>query len=345
VKETEAHPSRSLGFLSRLHDGELSAGELAEFEAHRAACEECARAAEEYEAVLKLYKSSSAPAADSELGRRIARRLDARLRRPAPMKFLPIRVDVAWAAIMLVALAGALLTYNVVVTRKKEATLLTGAPASRAAVPSAAETAAEPQGRLGAPQPTTIAEAEKERSETRAKGGEREIPVQLSQKMPASPPADSLQTKAEPRRQDEDAAGFAPQPAAPGAVAENEQAPAEKKSLARAPAAQAPDAGVLGDTRRQEEQPIRIGPGVTAPVLLQGAEPDYSKVLGNRSSKPVVLEAVISKTGDVTQVKVIQSNPDLDDIFVNAVKQWKYKPAMKDDRPVAVYIVITGRTD
>ncbi|MCI0603649.1 energy transducer TonB [bacterium] len=55
-----------------------------------------------------------------------------------------------------------------------------------------------------------------------------------------------------------------------------------------------------------------------------------------------MLEAVITKTGTVEEVKVLRSlHPVMDQAALNAVKQWKYKPAVLNGRPVKVYFTVT----
>ena len=76
------HPARSLEFLSRLHDGELSAAERAHFESHRAHCAECRKAAADFEATLALYRTDGTSPAPSDLSSRILRRLQAANRAP-----------------------------------------------------------------------------------------------------------------------------------------------------------------------------------------------------------------------------------------------------------------------
>ena len=76
VSRAAAHPARSLDFLSRLHDGELTAAERAHFESHRAHCDECRRAAADFEATLASYRTTGTPAAKPDLAARILRRLE-----------------------------------------------------------------------------------------------------------------------------------------------------------------------------------------------------------------------------------------------------------------------------
>ena len=56
----------------------------------------------------------------------------------------------------------------------------------------------------------------------------------------------------------------------------------------------------------------------------------------------VILEAVITKTGTVEDVRVLRAlHPILDQAAISAVKQWKYQPAMLNGRPVKVYFTVT----
>ena len=59
MKNDSTHPARSADFLSRLHDGELTAAERAHFESHRAHCADCRAAASEFEAALSLFRAST----------------------------------------------------------------------------------------------------------------------------------------------------------------------------------------------------------------------------------------------------------------------------------------------
>jgi TonB family protein len=47
----------------------------------------------------------------------------------------------------------------------------------------------------------------------------------------------------------------------------------------------------------------------------------------------VVIIAVISETGEVTQPKIVRSNPAIDGAALRAVRQWRYRPAFKDGSP------------
>ncbi|HEY6065253.1 MAG TPA: zf-HC2 domain-containing protein, partial [Thermoanaerobaculia bacterium] len=123
------HPARSPEFLSRLHDGELSAGERARFEAHRAHCAECRRAAIEFEDALSLFRSTRSTPPRSDLAARILRKVQTtnRPRSPFPMRF---RIDLGWAALLLTALFAVLITTPLLVRERKvvPATVIRVAP-------------------------------------------------------------------------------------------------------------------------------------------------------------------------------------------------------------------------
>jgi protein TonB len=92
-----------------------------------------------------------------------------------------------------------------------------------------------------------------------------------------------------------------------------------------------------------KDTPIRIDNTVTQPVLIKKVEPKFPKSLEGKTIKAgiILLEAVVTDKGDVTKVKVLRSmHPLLDKEAVAAVKQWKYKPALKDGKPVSVYFTM-----
>lgn len=96
--------------------------------------------------------------------------------------------------------------------------------------------------------------------------------------------------------------------------------------------------GGLGD-----ETPMRITAEVKQPELIKKVEPQYPEIARKaRIQGVVILEAVITKEGTVEGVKVLRAlHPILDQAAVNAVRQWRYKPALLNNRPVKVYFTVT----
>jgi feruloyl esterase len=78
--------------------------------------------------------------------------------------------------------------------------------------------------------------------------------------------------------------------------------------------------------------------GVTPPRALYVPEPSYSdSARTQRIEGTVKLQVVIGTDGQVQHVKVVTSlEPTLDANAVEAVKKWKFAPAKKDGRPVAI---------
>jgi TonB family protein len=54
----------------------------------------------------------------------------------------------------------------------------------------------------------------------------------------------------------------------------------------------------------------------------------------------VILEAVIDTDGSVIDVKVLRSIPLLDKSAIEAVRRWKYRPALQQGRPVKVFFTV-----
>jgi len=84
------------------------------------------------------------------------------------------------------------------------------------------------------------------------------------------------------------------------------------------------------------------GNGVSLPQVTRSVQPGYtSEAIQNRIEGKVGLEAIVLADGTVGDVKVVQSLDSVYGLDKNAVagmKQWVFKPGMKDNKPVAVRI-------
>lgn len=86
----------------------------------------------------------------------------------------------------------------------------------------------------------------------------------------------------------------------------------------------------------------RVGGGVSAPHAIYDPEPEYSEEARKaRYQGVVVLQVVIGADGRPGDVRVARTlGMGLDQKAIDAVRQWRFEPALKDRRPVAVVVNI-----
>jgi len=88
--------------------------------------------------------------------------------------------------------------------------------------------------------------------------------------------------------------------------------------------------------------PLELTGDMVRPVLLEKVSPTYPRVarqagLGGR----VTVRAVIAHDGSVESVEVFSStNPLFNDAAVEAVRKWRYRPALMNGRPVRVFFSV-----
>jgi protein TonB len=84
--------------------------------------------------------------------------------------------------------------------------------------------------------------------------------------------------------------------------------------------------------------PKRIGGGVSAPVLLYEVEPEFSEEARRaKAAGNVLVNIWVDEKGNPTHVHVVRGiGMGLDEKAVAAVKQYKFKPAMENGKPVMV---------
>ncbi len=88
--------------------------------------------------------------------------------------------------------------------------------------------------------------------------------------------------------------------------------------------------------------PYKVGGRVQPPRILQEVQPTYPTLAKEaRVQGDVMLDSVIDKEGDVTQLKLVQGNPLLVAAAMNAVRQWKYQPTLLNGQPIAVEMDVT----
>lgn len=86
----------------------------------------------------------------------------------------------------------------------------------------------------------------------------------------------------------------------------------------------------------------KIGGGVSAPEVLFKPEPEFSEEARKAKVAGVVtLSIVVNANGSASNVKVVRAlGMGLDEKAVEAVKQYRFKPAMKDGKPVPVAMYV-----
>jgi TonB family protein len=88
--------------------------------------------------------------------------------------------------------------------------------------------------------------------------------------------------------------------------------------------------------------PVAVGGSVTSPRLIRRVEPAYPPQLrAARLRGRVTLKAVIDASGDVRNVEVLASqNASFSKAAIDAVRQWKYDPAMRAGCTVPVALTV-----
>jgi protein TonB len=87
---------------------------------------------------------------------------------------------------------------------------------------------------------------------------------------------------------------------------------------------------------------LNVSQGVSRGLLVKKTAPVYpASAMQMHIEGAVELMATISKSGDISAVKVASGNPQLARAAVDAVKQWKYKPYLLNGEPVEIKTQIT----
>jgi periplasmic protein TonB len=107
---------------------------------------------------------------------------------------------------------------------------------------------------------------------------------------------------------------------------------------------------LLGDSALMAQNPpdsssdlvYQIGNGVRAPKPIYTPDPEYlERPRKKKIQGTVVLAMIVTAEGNVRDVKVTERvYKDLDKQAVAAVSTWKFKPATKDGKPVAVHLSV-----
>lgn len=90
---------------------------------------------------------------------------------------------------------------------------------------------------------------------------------------------------------------------------------------------------------------LRPGGDVTVPVVISRVDPEYPELARRIGlSGVVVLECIIGRDGRVREPRIVQSpHALLDRAAVDAVQQWRFRPATLNGQPVDVFFHLTVR--
>lgn len=90
------------------------------------------------------------------------------------------------------------------------------------------------------------------------------------------------------------------------------------------------------------QKPVRPGGVIRRPEKTQHVAPVYPPIArASGVTGVVILEAVISETGRVRNVRVLRSIPLLDQAAIDAVRQWQFTPTLLNGEPVPVVMTVT----
>lgn len=105
----------------------------------------------------------------------------------------------------------------------------------------------------------------------------------------------------------------------------------------------APATGNLGlGSNGGPKIPVPVGGEVNSAQLVSSVPPVYPTLAKTqRLSGDVKIDALIDENGRVTGMKVISGPVMLHQAAMDALKQWRYKPAMLNGNPVSMHLMVT----
>jgi protein TonB len=105
-----------------------------------------------------------------------------------------------------------------------------------------------------------------------------------------------------------------------------------------------PPAGLVGSVNAPTPvlQRLSISQGVSQGLLVKKVDPIYPPTAMHMHIEgSVQLSATISKTGDITDIKILSGDQQLTRAAADAVKRWKYKPYLLNGEPVEIQTQVT----
>ena len=91
-------------------------------------------------------------------------------------------------------------------------------------------------------------------------------------------------------------------------------------------------------------EPRRPGGNIREPKKIHDVAPVYPAIaIAARKEGTVILEVVLDESGAVSRVRVLRSEPLLDEAAIEAVKRWRYTPTLLNNVPIPILMTVTVR--
>jgi periplasmic protein TonB len=100
-----------------------------------------------------------------------------------------------------------------------------------------------------------------------------------------------------------------------------------------------------GQTSENDEPVFDLGDGITPPKVTHQVNPKPdSGTKGFRITGQVLIALIVNSRGLPVNVHVLRSvDREIDASAVEAVRQWRFEPARRDGKPVAVRVTVEIR--
>jgi periplasmic protein TonB len=96
---------------------------------------------------------------------------------------------------------------------------------------------------------------------------------------------------------------------------------------------------LLAQESTDNEKVYDLGPGVSPPRVTKQVNPSYKTARGVKLEGAITVVLVVSSQGIPKDVRVAKGlDKDVDQSAVEALREWRFSPARKDDKPIAVRI-------
>ena len=93
--------------------------------------------------------------------------------------------------------------------------------------------------------------------------------------------------------------------------------------------------------REAPKGPVHLSSGVVAGLLIQKTVPVYPSIaIAMRAEGTVSLQATISTSGTIDNLRVVSGPPVLQQAAMDAVRNWRYRPYLLNGQPVEVETTI-----